>query len=230
MKTSGVGLNTFAGANEIRRMQVGFPVKLTSTYDADTGYSWERLVLEPPIGTTPSAPEIGNKAFTIDDNQDLDVDQTGWLEPAQEATGYIFQPATAAGSDPSLISTDVGSEYDITADDTWQDTGIELTTSTSGLYLVCAQASLYGLATNYTQLGARLLIDGSEVNSGSVMCGVTASFFGTVPLSYVSSIDSGKTVKIQAYRKSGVTWTIARLDSSGGAHLGKSFIQLVKLA
>ena len=93
-----------------------FPARLTSTFDAATGYDWERLVLDrstapsAPTVATVSGPETGSYAFTPDNNEDLAVGQRGWLEADPNAGGWLFIPVSAA-SELTVEEADGSPQY-----------------------------------------------------------------------------------------------------------------------
>lgn len=91
-----------AFGGEHRPTQVGFPVQLTSAYSAQTGYSWQQLVLDPATASVgyASIPRTGDGAVTPDNNVDLASGTRGWLEVDPQAGGWLFTPAGASG--PSL--------------------------------------------------------------------------------------------------------------------------------
>lgn len=102
MVTSGPGATTQYGASYVRPYQVGFPAKLTSSYDATNGYTWSRRILTAtgPIQDEGN-PLTGTHAWDAGGRTDLTSGQVVWMEPHAAAQGYIFtisSPTGAAGS------------------------------------------------------------------------------------------------------------------------------------
>lgn len=135
------------------------------------------------------------------------------------------QSAGSIGVDTDTFT----STFDITSDDTWTDTGLEITTSSAGSYLAIGHLCMSGLATGITQMRARLLVNGSAVTIAWMNCGSTSANIEIVPLTWFASIGSGEVVKIQAWRSSGVTWTQSSIFSNLAGGTSHSFMQLVKL-
>ncbi len=86
------GLSTLFGTTSVAYRD-RFPARITSTFDAADGYSWERLFLT--LGSASSVvtalgPQSGDHAFTPDNDETLEVGDRGWLEADPTAAGWIF--------------------------------------------------------------------------------------------------------------------------------------------
>jgi hypothetical protein len=90
---------SFAGAGRVKNVQIGFPVELTGTWDATTGYPWKRLMLSGVSVANASPIQMtGTNAVPIDGNTALTSGTKGWLEPDPGAAGYLFLTASTGGA------------------------------------------------------------------------------------------------------------------------------------
>jgi hypothetical protein len=202
-------------------------------------YSWKQQVpalltgaFEDPVnyrsGTVTSDTVWESPAVEIN-NADVDVGTNVVLSQHGYVLGvmtyeFSYTPPSAAFT-PTITTVHGG--YTITADNTWQDTGLTITTSATGVYQINCQVGMSGLANVVTQLRARLLIDGSEVAVGWAAAGVGSANLEMIPLIWAASIASGKVVKVQAWRSSGATWTQSQLFDTSGV-VG-TYLQLVQI-
>jgi hypothetical protein len=87
------GLSTLYGVTSVAYRD-RFPVELTSSFDATTGYDWERVFLTVASGastvTTATGPQSGSYAFTPDNDESLTAGARGWLEADPTAAGWLF--------------------------------------------------------------------------------------------------------------------------------------------
>lgn len=98
----GQGISTFGGAVSLPGVQVGFPAKITSAFDADTGYSWERMAVTTGV-VDATSPLTGAYAFALDGNESVAADSVVFLEPDAGGQGWTFQTPTGdSGSDGDL--------------------------------------------------------------------------------------------------------------------------------
>lgn len=78
-----------------------FPVELTSSFDATTGYDWQRLFLtvgnSPPVDTA-TEPQEGSYAFAPDNDETFSPGDRGWLEADPTAAGWFFLKGGTGGS------------------------------------------------------------------------------------------------------------------------------------
>ncbi len=99
----GQGVSTANGAINVRTTQLGFAAELTSDYDATTGYSWKLLTLQttdPPGLVDPTIQMTGDKAFEINNDEELESGTRVWMEPDQSSTGYVFQVSSSSDEPP----------------------------------------------------------------------------------------------------------------------------------
>lgn len=117
------GLSTLFGQTSVA-LRDRFPVVLTSTFDATTGYSWERLFLTTGDGTstvtTATDPQSGSFAFTPDNNEDLSVGDRGWLEADPNAGGWVFLPVAGSASLPVTSREMATGIFTLAVQDTWE--------------------------------------------------------------------------------------------------------------
>lgn len=87
----------------------GFPVELTSVWDATTGYSWKRLESSGVLWVDASPSVTGENASTLDDDEDLEEGDRGWLEPEPVPSSkyFIFSPL------PVLSTIGCGLKFDV---------------------------------------------------------------------------------------------------------------------
>jgi hypothetical protein len=102
--TRGPQVSVFAGAEEVRPFQVGFPAELTGTWNASTGYPWKQLLLSGVAVAAESIPLTGDLAVTPDNDATLASGTVGWLEPDPQAGGWLFLPGAADGLLPGSVA------------------------------------------------------------------------------------------------------------------------------
>jgi hypothetical protein len=102
----GLGVSTNQGGLNYRTTQLGFAAELTSTYDeggSDTGYAWKLLALQTTATAglvDPSIQLTGDKAFEINGDESLAPETRVWMEPDQNAGGYVFQVSASSPTPP----------------------------------------------------------------------------------------------------------------------------------
>lgn len=103
--TAGLGnplVSTAFGSSFNRPYQVGFPAKLTSVYDATTGYAWSMRIMNPAAATVidPGTPLTGDSAVDINNRIDLPIGTLVWMELDPAAGGYFFTVAAGVVGKP----------------------------------------------------------------------------------------------------------------------------------
>lgn len=214
----------------------GFPAELTSTFDSATGYDWTRCRIDRSTAT-PSVetdPQTGSYAFTPDNNETLSIGDRGWLEADPNSGGWIFIPEVAGSGSVSFLNDSAhgsgGTNYSITADSTFQATGMTLAIPSAGTYLIKAQVSAHGALTGGTGgIGGRsLIIVRLYSNSGATARGIKAVAVacsgvsgnnilstGTVTIAVPVTFSGSDTVELYAERTppfdsaNGQTWSTA---------------------
>jgi hypothetical protein len=158
----------------------------------------------------------------------------------------------AAGTTATNGSEILATDYDITADDTWQDTGLVTPSSlAAGTYLLTAdvyaalQTSGDLLTNTEARISARIYHTAGSAQAGHIITPVTVVMVGagTVPpraargsasVTTTLPLTSSSTIKVQALRHktAGVpSWSVARVISSAfAASAGASALTWVKLA
>jgi hypothetical protein len=93
------GATTHLGATTVRPLQVGFAAKLTSTYDATTGYDWSIRTMSGSSAALvdPTIPLTGTNAVDLAGRTDLAVGTEVWLELDPGGQGYVIAAAGASG-------------------------------------------------------------------------------------------------------------------------------------
>lgn len=142
------------------------------------------------------------------------------------ATWELYPVGSGGGAE--VLATDTVF-YSVTADDTWEDTGLSFTTTEAGTYLLVAQLCVSALSTgSNATVRARLLIGTDEVSvAWTKSVNATASTLDTLPLNYAAVIASGVEVKVQM-RRDGATWSQAACFHTLGT--SASYLQVVKVA
>ncbi len=104
MRMSGIGISNTNGSSGWVAPQVGFPAIITSTFSQDTGYDWERLILNggvtPPVVEAYEGPLTGQNAVAIDNDETLTVDTRCWLEPDPNGAGFLLVSIEGSGEEP----------------------------------------------------------------------------------------------------------------------------------
>jgi len=209
----------------------GGPGSVAVFLPCDTGILGElRLVINPDTGQTVLVGWNG----------------TEWVVFPESGHGLPCTTATPAGLETTLVAsvcpvevdrlTPAGSDtldtnYDIVADDTWEDTGLSVTLPAAADYLLSAQVIGEGLISAGTigTLDARLYnVTGAASVPGSVLeIGYTETldqvFRGThthAPIPFTSPVVN-TVVRLEAFRNSGPTWDRSTVVSKadGGTRL-----------
>jgi hypothetical protein len=130
----------------------------------------------------------------------------------------------------STSESTLASVYDISADDTWENTGLSVSLPNAGTYLLYGHVTSSGTvsaiqaagdliylrlfnSTNSTQLWTEY---GVHVRTVS-----TVAYLEVTPILCVVTVDGAKTVRLEGYRNvagSATVWTLARIAS--GSRLG----------
>lgn len=219
----GSGVSTMFGRPAVRIMQPGFPAELTSTWDATTGYSWQRLTLDGVALDPNDAPITGDYAVTPDGDETLASGTRGWMEPDQDAGGWLFvTPPPGSSSLTSGEST--GSGYvETTTEDTWTTSPAGITLPSAGTYLVTGILSVFGQISSgppgYTFV--RLWDNTNSTALGSKYVGaqpqvVDVTDVRTVTVTELVTVAGSIVVRPQVRRDTGgCTWTSAGFSLSG---------------
>lgn len=223
---SSPGASTAGGAEFIRAPQMGFPAKLTSVYNATTGYNWEMRTLTSSGGVQDAGlPLTGTRAWEVAGRTDLASGSYVWLEPAPTGQGYLFySPASTAPTATTAPATSTS----ISVDDTWVDiTAASLTVPATGYYLF--NWAYVGRANVTTGTPAKLLFQilsaGFKVAEREYTLHVTGEDVSfALACSKWEYLLSG-TLKMQARRVSGVTWSSVDVYNTAGP--GETFVQIV---
>jgi hypothetical protein len=112
MKMSGIGISNTGGASGWVAPQVGFPAIITSTFSQDTGYDWERLVLNngvtPPVVEAYDGPLTGQNAVALDNDETIPVDSRVWLEPDPNGAGWLLTSVLPSADENAASPCGVG--------------------------------------------------------------------------------------------------------------------------
>jgi hypothetical protein len=111
------------------RHQTGFPAKITSEFDADTGYEWERMTLAEGEVQDANNPLTGNRAFDLGGSTEIPEGTVVWLEPDAASQGYLITDSASGDDDTDKLVTGVcpviaecdtitAAAYTMTQDDT----------------------------------------------------------------------------------------------------------------
>lgn len=206
--------------------QTGFPCRLTSSYDAEFGYSWEMLVLHLSAASAVDQvtyPLTGRYCFTPDDNQALTSGTEGWMEPDPGGQGWLF--IGAAGSFPSDSYNGVTS-VSLTADSTLYDI-MTLNIPSGGTYLICMTLIVQGAqsaigAATFDSIKVYPIDDntGTDLNFIPLVHTTAISvanrlFYSSAAWSHVVVFDAAVTIKCQAERGTGGGGTWIANPSTG---------------
>lgn len=183
------------------------------------------LVVQDPANAT--ATPTASKIPIADGSGDLDI---GWIPATATPTASKIPIANVSGDlDNGWINlansqSVLSSSYTITADTTWEDTGLSLSLPAAGTYLILG--NILGSARVSATVPVNLMVklynstDGADVaNSDRVVC-----LAGTINVNYLAStsyaipvtVAAAKTIKLYAYRGA-ATWTTSNIASTAGS-------------
>jgi len=161
----GPGVSTVFGAGSTVYRD-HFPARLTSTYNATTGYDWERLVLDRTVSSPTvvafTGAESGGYAFTPDDDQTLTSGTEGYLVADPNAGGWIF---LKSASTASAITTGIYSvaTFAVGATGSGLPTAMVVEGGT-GVSLAAGRYILRATAAGYVVLSASTIGYGAGLN------------------------------------------------------------------
>ncbi len=128
----------------------------------------------------------------------------------------------------------LGSDYTITADSTWEDTGLQITLGTAGVYLILgdvrgiSELSVAGIGRLVTRLydntnSAAIANSERTIIEGQI---VDEQFESTTPLTQIITTTTDDIVlNVQGFRTNG-TWTISDVKSDGQGRTKISYVRL----
>ena len=180
----------------------------------------------------------GGAAITPTDGAWYECELAGTFDPGSDPRVRTFCALEAGGSAGDVTASSTNgtngggdiSSYAITADTTWENTGVQVTVPSTGDYLVmataCAGAKVSATVPSIIKIrlydstaGAALgATSGGEVNAVCTTAGaVNVSNEGATSLIFPASLTSGHIIKLQAGRAA-ATWTTSLIIGYGGGH------------
>jgi len=233
-----------AGAGDVEELTVGGGVEFTGSGGI------QRSALTGDV-TAPA----GNNATTIASNAvtDAKLRDSAALSVIGRSANSTGDPADiAAGANERVLArrtdalsfvdwigasngrTVLAADYTITADDTWEDTGLNITLPASGTYLISYITSTIIQTSDIDGLiVARLYnqTDAAAVANSDLIIAYNTGTLANIPTAtgqIIVTVAASKTIRLEAKRFSGVTWTQSIITSS--STYGYSSLTWVRIA
>ena len=146
----------------------------------------------------------------------------------EKAINFLYDNVLVSGE--SVLATD----YTITANDAWQDTGLSIPLPAAGTYLIGGHVSGAGeTSAGITGAIKARLYDATAAAGISnsvrrcVYVGVTGETqVGNGSYSMIVTVTQASTIKLQGWRDSGSTWTTSQIISGGGGYSNLSYVRI----
>ena len=146
----------------------------------------------------------------------------------EKAINFLYDNVLVSGE--SVLATD----YTITANDAWQDTGLSIPLPAAGTYLIGGHVSGAGeTSAGITGSIKARLYDATAAAGISnsvrrcVYVGVTGETqVGNGSYSMIVTVTQASTIKLQGWRDSGSTWTTSQIISGGGGYSNLSYVRI----
>jgi hypothetical protein len=205
---SGTGVSTQFGVPNVRPMQVGFPVELTSSWNSSTGYSWKQRALTGVTLGNPAVQLTGSNAVAVDGSTSHTSGTLGWLEVDPSAGGWLFvaggggSSAVSAWKEPVRVATTTSGTLSTSFENGDTVDGVVLATGNriliknqssaaeNGIYTVNASGAptrATDADTGAELLGATVVVTEGTVNADTVwLCTANATItIGSTSLPWV---------------------------------------------
>jgi len=151
-----------------------------------------------------------------------------WQAFAQSLVDQFDDLTTKIPVGESVLSA----AYAITADTTWQDTGLSITLPAAGTYLIGGNVRGFGsVSATLNHISTKLYnaTDAADITNSErdvIFASTTgASYISNISYSMIVTVNASKIIKLYAYRAA-ATWTASQISSDVSGRTNLTYVRI----